>query len=300
MLAMRHLIAGIGLLALACGPVAARAAEDAPRALRFTGEPPYRLTLLNPVGNVTLLPQAPGAGPTVTVAATRVKPRAVVGPERDLVAVARLDASLTDASSAKVETDFAKSGLSPVQIAATLGVARFDYVVRVPAKTEVTVRLERGDLRAENLDGALDLRTRTGALRVHAPAGPASLETEQGEIAVTRPASALAVGTHSGRVSVVDPRGDVTIRSASGAVSVRVSPRYAAFARIDTVSGKFYSDLTPFESSQTPDARGYAGILRGPLAGMAEPGVRLGIATIAGDVTLRTDRQLRAPEATAP
>lgn len=293
MLAMRSSLAALALALAFALPASAQEGEPA-RTLRFTGEGPYRLTIVNPVGHVTLLPQAPGAGPLLSFTAERVKPRAVSGAERDLVAQARLKSELTSPAEARIETEFGGSGLAPVQIAATIATARFDYVLRVPAGTAVTVRLERGDVRAEAPAGPLDLRTRTGSVRVVSPAEATVVDTEQGDVEVTRPAGPLTVGTHTGRVTITDPRSDVRVRSNTGAVRLTVSPSYAANTRIDTVSGKFYSDLTPFGSDPTPGARGYAGILRGALAPATPPERELSVATIAGDVTLRTDRRLRA------
>ena len=78
------------------------------------------------------------------------------------------------------------------------------YVLEVPRRTAVRLVAGTGDLHAENLEGAADLRSGTGDLHVEGVRGALRLKADTGDVHVEGPAPEVSVKTGTGDV---DDRG---------------------------------------------------------------------------------------------
>ncbi len=77
------------------------------------------------------------------------------------------------------------------------------FRLEVPRGVAVRVSSGTGDLRAENLDGSVDLRSGTGDLHVTGVRGPVRLHADTGDADVVAPTSDVSVQTGTGDIAVV-------------------------------------------------------------------------------------------------
>lgn len=104
------------------------------------------------------------------------------------------------------------------------GVCEIDLTVRVPRDTDVVVRSSSGTVRAEGVDGHLDLRTSDGDVSVLRAGGSVDAESSSGRVQVVDAA---------GHVVALSGDGDVTVRNAGGHVAATSSSGRVAVAGVD-------------------------------------------------------------------
>ncbi|MEP7762765.1 DUF4097 family beta strand repeat-containing protein [Sanguibacter sp. 25GB23B1] len=100
------------------------------------------------------------------------------------------------------------------------GVCRIDLTVRVPRDTDVVVRSSSGAVRAEGVDGHLDLRTSDGDVRVLRAGGSVDAESSSGRVQVDDAGGHVVAVSGDGDVTVRNVGGHVTATSSSGRVVV--------------------------------------------------------------------------------
>ena len=100
------------------------------------------------------------------------------------------------------------------------GVCEIDLTVRVPLDTAVVVRSSSGDVRAEGVDGHVDLRTSDGDVTVLRAGASVDAESSSGEVTVEDAGGHVVATSSDGDVTVRNADGRVTATSASGRVVV--------------------------------------------------------------------------------
>ena len=126
------------------------------------------------------------------------------------------------------------------------GLCRLTVRIEVPARLPVTAAGQNGGIRANGLEGPLELTTRNGSIDAHGTSGPVDLRTVNGSVRVTGAASAdVEAITVNGDVdlSFVAPPDRVVAASTNGPVSIELpttNVRYAIDAR--TVNGRIDMD----------------------------------------------------------
>lgn len=95
-----------------------------------------------------------------------------------------------------------------------------DLAVRVPAGTEVVVRVTDGDVSADGIAGKLDLHVGDGDVTVLDAGGAVLARAGSGSVEVTGAAGDVEARSSDGDVTVLDVRGSVEARTSSGGVEV--------------------------------------------------------------------------------
>ena len=110
-----------------------------------------------------------------------------------------------------------------------------------------------GDLRAENLRGAAELRAGTGDLHTVGVSGPLRLSTQTGDVHVETPSANIVARTSRGDVHVREPAGRArsTRRPTRATVGISVAGVTYAVRRADGHGRRATSTWTP----TTPRAR---------------------------------------------
>lgn len=112
-----------------------------------------------------------------------------------------------------------------------------DITVKVPRGGELEFGNGAGMIRATDVEGALDLRTRVGAVEATAIRGSLVADTGSGSVEVDGVLGDLLVDTGSGHVDASDVTGErIGIDTGSGHVTLRKSQ--APIVEIDTGSGQ--------------------------------------------------------------
>jgi DUF4097 and DUF4098 domain-containing protein YvlB len=111
-----------------------------------------------------------------------------------------------------------------------------NYVLEVPRATDVRVVTGTGDLRAENLDGSVELRAATGDLRVIGARGRLRLNTDTGDVHVEAPSSDIVTGTSTGDIRVeASTPGTIQAQADTGDIHISVPDlTYAVDVQTDT------------------------------------------------------------------
>jgi hypothetical protein len=106
------------------------------------------------------------------------------------------------------------------------GPCGISYVLEVPRATNVRIVTGTGDVHAEHLDGAADIRSSTGDLHVTGVRGPVRASADTGDVDVDSPAAAIAVHTVTGDIGIVAtaPR-SIRAEAVTGDVDVVVPDR---------------------------------------------------------------------------
>jgi putative adhesin len=97
------------------------------------------------------------------------------------------------------------------------------YVLEVPRRTAVRLAAGTGDLHAENLEGAADLRSGTGDLHVEGARGVLRLKADTGDVDVEGAAPDVSVQTGTGDVAIVasEPR-TIAVQTGTGDINIVV------------------------------------------------------------------------------
>lgn len=119
------------------------------------------------------------------------------------------------------------------------GICQIDLSVQVPRDTTVVVRTSSGGVRAEDIEGDLDLRSSdgdvtvrraggsvdagsgSGRILVEGAGGPVVATSGDGDVTVREVEGQVSATSGSGRVTVVDAEGDVNVVSGDGAVEAQ-------------------------------------------------------------------------------
>lgn len=112
-----------------------------------------------------------------------------------------------------------------------------DVTVRVPAGKTAQVHLGCGTIDANNVEGDLDLRTRSGSVTGNDLKGNILIDTGSGEVDARKVRGDLDVDTGSGSVKVSDVRDGKTVNIDTGSGDVDVNDVVAKSVHVDTGSG---------------------------------------------------------------
>ncbi len=145
----------------------------------------------------------------------------------------------------------------------------------VPANFAATVGTASGDVSANGLAGALDVRTASGDVNLDGVTA-AHVRTASGGV-IARATGRLDAGTASGDVQVTAARDSITLSSQSGDVTVDGAP---GGVRAHTVSG----ELTVRGAATRADLATVSGDLEARLQG---PLANASLTSVSGDVDLR-------------
>lgn len=113
------------------------------------------------------------------------------------------------------------------------GTCRIDLAVEVPQGTDVVVRSSSGEVRAEGVDGHVDLRTEDGDVTVLRAGGAVDAESSSGHVRVEDAGGEVVARSSDGDVTVRDVAGGVSARSASGHVVVSEAEGDVSAASLD-------------------------------------------------------------------
>jgi Putative adhesin len=95
--------------------------------------------------------------------------------------------------------------------------------LEVPRDTSVRVAAGTGDVRADSLQGSVDLYAVTGDMRVTGTSGALRLSTITGDVHVEAPSSDIAARTRTGDIHVVASRpGTIQARAGTGDIHIAV------------------------------------------------------------------------------
>jgi hypothetical protein len=162
---------------------------------------------------------------------------------------------------------------------------KVDFTVRVPAGLRLHAGTVSGDVRAERLDGDLEIHSVSGDVHLLGGRGAAiDLETVSGDVELTDVHSKDVSGhTVSGEISFSGPiedGGEYDFATTSGDITVRLPARPNATLSAATFSGRLSSDLpiTPNESGRRRHR--YA-------ATWGSGSARLGLESLSGDLAIR-------------
>ena len=110
-----------------------------------------------------------------------------------------------------------------------------DAILEVPRATSVRVVTGTGDLRAENLQGAADLRAGTGDLRAEGVSGPLRLSSDTGDVHVEGPSPDVVARTSTGDIRVEAGKpGAIDAQADTGDIHISVPDQTYA---VDTATG---------------------------------------------------------------
>jgi len=159
------------------------------------------------------------------------------------------------------------------------------FTVRVPAGLRLHAGTVSGDVRAERLDGDLEIHSVSGDVHLIGGRGAAiDLETVSGDVELSDIRSKDVSGhTVSGEISFSGPiedAGEYDFATTSGDITVRLPARPNATLSAATFSGRLSSDLpiTPNESGRRRHR--YA-------ATWGSGSARLGLESLSGDLAIR-------------
>jgi hypothetical protein len=123
------------------------------------------------------------------------------------------------------------------------------YVLEVPRTTDVRMVTGTGDLRAENLDGSVDLKTGTGDLRIIGARGPLRLHTDTGDVHVESPSSDIVASTSTGDIRVeASVPGTIDTQANTGDIHISV-PDLTYALDVQTDTGDDNVDVDPDDAS---------------------------------------------------
>ncbi len=131
-----------------------------------------------------------------------------------------------------------KVGLEP----AVRGDARLpsaDWVVRVPARARVFVKMVDGTIASTGARGELELYTISGRIAVRDAVGVVSVESVDAPVDVERVSGSQRVRTGRGTVRIADAAGTLSVTTVGGAV---VLERTATDGRVETIGGRVVVD----------------------------------------------------------
>lgn len=115
-----------------------------------------------------------------------------------------------------------------------------DIRVRVPRGSRLVVEHGVGHTEARNVDGDLNLNTRSGSVDVDGITGEVMVDTGSGGVMVSNVNGDLSVDTGSGSVGVRQVEGELNIDTGSG--SVKIEDTSGARVLVDTGSGEVTLD----------------------------------------------------------
>jgi hypothetical protein len=110
------------------------------------------------------------------------------------------------------------------------------YVLEVPRTTDVRMVTGTGDLRAEDLDGNVELEAGTGDLRIIGARGRLRLNTDTGDVHVEAPSSDIVAQTSTGDIRVeASTPGTIQAQADTGDIHISVPDlTYAVDVQTDT------------------------------------------------------------------
>ena len=124
-----------------------------------------------------------------------------------------------------------------------------DSILEVPRATSVRVVTGTGDLRAENLRGAAELRAGTGDLRAVGVSGPLRLSSQTGDVHVEGPSPDVVARTSTGDIHVEAGRpGTVDAQADTGDIHISV-PDLTYAVDADTGTGDDTVDVRRDDAS---------------------------------------------------
>jgi hypothetical protein len=165
------------------------------------------------------------AVPTMVIDAGTGDVRIVAADRTDVRLTTREKRSVWSGGHAKVSGDARRLDLdddcdSALVIDDTCDVS---YFLEVPRATDVRVVTGTGDLRAENLEGSVDMQAGTGDLHIVGVRGPLRLGTDTGDVHVTAPSSAIVARTSTGDIDVeASTPGTIQAQADTGDVDISV------------------------------------------------------------------------------
>ncbi|HEV8357737.1 MAG TPA: DUF4097 family beta strand repeat-containing protein [Gemmatimonadales bacterium] len=159
------------------------------------------------------------------------------------------------------------------------------FTVRVPAGLRLHLGTVSGDVRAERLEGDLELRSVSGDVRLAGGAGPAiDLETVSGSVTLldirSKDVSGHTVSGEIGFEGPIQDGGTYDFSTTSGDVSVRLPARPNATLSAATFSGRLSSDLPITPNDSRRHRRRYA-------ATWGSGSARLDMESLSGDLSIR-------------
>lgn len=119
-----------------------------------------------------------------------------------------------------------------------------ELTVAVPARAQVAVETERGDVEARDLTQPVTVRTTTGDVDLTALSGEVRIESTSGDVVLKRMAAAVTIRVTSGDVDADEVKSPLTVRATSGDVK---ASQIDGTLRIETSTG----DVEVLESRGT-------------------------------------------------
>ena len=96
-----------------------------------------------------------------------------------------------------------------------------DLVVKVPARLELTIRTERGEVNVNNYQGNLSVSAKAGDVSVEKLGGSLKVDNLNGAVSAKNVKGNATLNTLQGGVTALDVQGEVFVKSESGACVVR-------------------------------------------------------------------------------
>jgi hypothetical protein len=120
--------------------------------------------------------------------------------------------------------------------------------VFVPNKTDLVLATHNGAVRADEIDGRIQVESHNGAIRLTGVTGDVRFESHNGAVTLTRVGGSVDGSSHNGGVEIEltgnsSPTRGVRVDSHNGAVTVAVPPSYNAHVVADTHNGGVRSDF---------------------------------------------------------
>lgn len=120
-----------------------------------------------------------------------------------------------------------------------------DLRVTVPRRLACDLRCRAGNLRVDEIDGALRAATTSGDVRIGKAAGDVDAVTGSGEIEVESCLGALSARCGAGNVRVRAAAGRLAVRTDAGDVAVRLTAAPPGDGRVATGAGSILLEVAP-------------------------------------------------------
>jgi len=173
------------------------------------------------------------------------------------------------------------------------------FEISVPRQTSLELKTGGGDVRTQDLDGAVQLRTSGGDVNVSEVKGDVNAETSGGDMEVRQLTGNLVLRTSGGDIKARGISGRVDVHSAGGDVEVSLVPGNAHGGEIGTSGGEVTVALDPQVNLDLEASAGGGDVESGLAitinsqshsnlrATMGKGGELLRLSTTGGDIRLR-------------
>lgn len=136
--------------------------------------------------------------------------------------------------------DYVKFGVEPVRTG-DARMAAADWVVTVPRRAHVWVKMTAGAIEADGTEGEVELYAVGGSIQVRRASGTTSVESIDASVVISSCSGDIRVRGGKAELTLRDVLGTASITSVSGRVEVRGAS--APESRIETIGGDILIDV---------------------------------------------------------